>query len=92
MSYTKGPWKVSNGMTVKAGNKNICSHVNAAARHEVSMMEDIEIAKCNARLISAAPDQHEALLATQSLLERMGLESSDEYAQNAAAIAKALGE
>ena len=52
--------------------------------------EDAEL-EANARLISAAPDQHAALQATQLLLERLGLESSDEYQRNAAAIAKALG-
>lgn len=47
--------------------------------------------EANARLIAAAPDQHAALQATQLLLERLGLESSDEYQRNATAIAKALG-
>lgn len=45
----------------------------------------------DALLFAASKDQHAALQATQLLLERLGLESSDEYQRNAAAIAKALG-
>ena len=44
-----------------------------------------------ANLIVTAPELLESLLATQKLLERLGLESSDEYSANAAAIAKAEG-
>lgn len=40
-------------------------------------------------VFAAAPDLLEALEQTQSLLERLGLQSSDEYQANAVAIAKA---
>jgi len=43
-------------------------------------------------VFAAAPELLEALDNTQHLLERLGLESSDEYQANASAIAKAKGE
>lgn len=43
-------------------------------------------------VFAAAPELLEALEQTQILLESLGLQSSDEYQANAAAIAKAKGE
>lgn len=59
--HTPGPWKVAANNAVKAGNKNICSHVNAASRDVVNMGVDLEIAKANARLIATAPKMYELL-------------------------------
>ena len=102
MSYTKGPWKVSSGNAVKAGNKNICSHVNAAARDVVNMVQEIEISKANARLISAAPDLLEALHKFASIkidcaseIVPNGYSNPEEWRSDVeaarAAISKALG-
>ena len=43
-------------------------------------------------VFATAPELLESLEQTQSLMERIGLQSSDEYQANAAAIAKAKGE
>lgn len=43
-------------------------------------------------LFAAAPELLNALESTQSLLERLGFQSSDEYQANAYAIAKAKGD
>ena len=88
--FTPGPWTQGwsqNGID--------CVWLDGETEPVIGMGDDDDWIDCgteaNARLIAAAPDQHAALQATQLLLERIGLESSDEYQSNAAAIAKALG-
>lgn len=88
--HTPGPWTQGwsqNGID--------CVWLDGKTEPAIGMGDDDDWIDCgteaNARLISAAPDQHAAIQATQLLLERLGLESSDEYQRNAAAIAKALG-
>lgn len=92
--FTPGPWKQNDFLALKeislkaiaCERLGFCvTFINTADQARVAEAE------ANARLISAAPDQHAALQATQLLLERLGLESSDEYQRNAAAISKALG-
>lgn len=93
--HTKGPWDA--GVSIWNGNEVF----TAVSRKDTSIItaicgftgaEDEEESIANAHLIAAAPELLEALEQTQSLLERLGLESSDEYQANAAAIAKAKGE
>lgn len=100
--HTPGPWKLGDYdetlgydcMTggVKAGpvyldgasyGQDTCTRIS---EDQLSRM------MADARLIASAPDQNEALELTQILLERLGLEQSDEYQRNAAALAKARGE
>lgn len=88
--HTPGPW-------TQGWSKNgiRCVWLDGKTEPEIGMGDNDDWIVCgteaNARLIAAAPEQHGALQATQLLLERLGLESSDEYQRNAAAIAKATG-
>ena len=85
--YTKGPWVIheSNAIVGEKLDDHPIWLRPVIARFATG------VRPADARLMAAAPDQHEALQATQLLLERLGLESSDEYQRNAAAIAKATG-
>ena len=99
--FTPGPWSFSRFdqfgdsrfYVAQADGAPYTPHYSDVATlvAETVSLERLSIQEANARLIAAAPDQHEALQATQLLLERLGLESSDEYQRNAAAIDKALG-
>lgn len=91
--HTPGPWYVEVGNDPAAWANyfpKVVTEKYVVVGTE-GMYGDRETDLANARLIAAAPDQHAALQATQLLLERLGLESSDEYQRNATAIAKALG-
>lgn len=106
--HTPGPWEVIGqhvftklGGTNAHGSKahdrdgwNIATINPWACTNQDGEDEDMPVSEtmANASLIAAAPDQNEALELTQILLERLGLEHSDEYQRNAAALAKARGE
>lgn len=84
--FTPGPWEAGE-LPFDGSHVAKIADIYILVPHHIKLGNVID----DARLISAAPDQHAALQATQLLLERLGLESSDEYQRNAAAIAKALG-
>lgn len=90
--HTPGPWRVVASVTVRAGGKNVCAHVNAASSERLNMADEYEVAKANARLIAAAPELLEALETCEAFFFSAGLTSSDAYSEVCAAIAKATGE
>ncbi len=61
-SYTPGPWEQRNNR-VFSGGKCICSNVNAASPTTQNIAEDVAMSIANAKLIAAAPDLLEALVA-----------------------------
>lgn len=83
--HTKWPWSHRNGRIFQ-------TDYDALTIANVARAFDGDYSPSNGDLIAAAPELLEALEQTQSLLERLGLQSSDEYQANAAAIAKAKGE
>lgn len=92
--HTPGPWKYGIELSSRSGEWLISFDAGYRGRG-ISIAETKAGSgqeEANARLISAAPELLEALDNTQQLLERLGLESSDEYQANASAIAKAKGE
>lgn len=92
--HTPGPWFV-HGPSVGTGPSEADScgyevaHILNPYKGCVGARDRVD---ANARLIAAAPELLEALEKTQILLERMGMQSSDEYQENRAAIAKATGQ
>lgn len=61
-SYTPGPWEQRNNR-VFSGGKCICSNVNAASPTTQNIAEDVAMSIANAKLIAAAPELLEALVA-----------------------------
>lgn len=82
--FTKGDWRVE-------------PFVNGNA-YEIAYNDDCEVIAeyvydlTDAHLIAAAPDTYHAAINAMSLLERLGLESSDEYQALKSATEKARGE
>ncbi|MEI0850018.1 hypothetical protein [Pseudomonas aeruginosa] len=94
-SHTPGPWVSRNNM-VFGGEKCICSNVNAASPTPQNIAEDVAMSIANARLMAAAPELLEALIAmereksdymTRNNLGDPALERTNKLAR--AAIAKA---
>lgn len=83
--HTPGPWLVE-GRTVYALNDDGYNRFSALVQDAHTPGDELE---ANARLIAAAPDLLEALQSSKSLMESVGMQSSDEYQQASAAIAKA---
>ena len=92
--HTPGPWKYGIELSSRSGEWLISFDAGNRGR-------GIDIAEtkagsgqeeANARLIAAAPELLESLEHSQRLLERLGLQSSDEYQANSYIIAKANGE
>ena len=96
--YTKGPWHYkpnANGVYGADGyaiTYPIEQAITVLGSDDHSNQWIKRNVAANARLIAAAPELLEALDNTQQMLERLGLESSDEYQANASSIAKAKGE
>ncbi|RUJ61429.1 hypothetical protein IPC331_07620 [Pseudomonas aeruginosa] len=61
-SYTPGPWEQRNNR-VFSGGKCICSNVNAASPTTQNIADDVAMSIANAKLIAAAPELLEALVA-----------------------------
>lgn len=91
--HTKGPWcaAIDECATVRDSRDNQLAMVTYLFTKTGGRRSGDEVS-ANARLIAAAPELLEELEQTQILLESLGLQSSDEYQANAAAIAKAKGE
>lgn len=60
--HTPGPW-VSRDNRVFRGGKCICSNVNAASPTPQSIEKDVAMSIANARLMAAAPELLDALVA-----------------------------
>lgn len=94
-SYRKVPrkqeWEINTGRCPNLGHESWTGMSVVFGCDDYPKMGKI-VGEANARLIAAAPDLLEALEHSQRLLERLGLQSSDEYQANSYAIAKAKGE
>lgn len=96
--HTPGPWK-QYGLAVRAGNRNVCSNVNAA-KSGLNITEQVDAASANARLIAAAPDLLGALQSIEMRLDAYSDADRDMPTDSVfvcrevarAAIRKALGE
>ena len=92
MQYTEGPWWVEPSADGSADGREVCDGYG----HTATVYGESDVAAANARLIAAAPELLEALIAAKGTIEYLLANSDNGPAENcieliASAIAKAEG-